>query len=233
MRGISTLLLVIGFGFALPAAADFQAGFTAFQQSDYVTALGEFTPLAAPDPGAAILVGVIYANGYGMEAPDWTEAQRWLEAGAAGGDVPVMVITGAFLGMGRNIDDEFAAATAHFSAAAADADAGSQFLLSWIVTQGLGVAADAEAGRQLLVQAAEGGHGAAQLQLAQRSLDGLGFARDDAVAARWFSRAAEEGLAPAQAALAVLYATGRGIEQDSSEAARWASLAAEQGNAEG
>ena len=72
MRGISTLLLVIGFGFALPAAADFQAGFTVFQQSDYVTALGEFTPLAATDPGAAILVGVIYANGYGMEAPDWT-----------------------------------------------------------------------------------------------------------------------------------------------------------------
>lgn len=235
MRSIpAALVLFAGLALAPPAAADFQEGFTAFRQSDYATALSELLPAAEHgDAGAAILVGVLYANGYGLAAPDWAEAGRWLEAGAAGGPTPVQVIEGAFMGMSRKADQEFAPAYAYFAAQADAGDPAAQFLLAWMTTHGLGADSDPAAGLALLQQAARAGHGEAQFQLAGMLLEGSGVDQDEAAGAIWFGRAAESGHAASQAELAILYASGRGVPQDLALAAEWATQAAKQENAEG
>jgi len=228
-----TLIFLFGFSFSLPALADFQEGFDAFRQNDFSTAMAEFLPTAERgDSGAAIIVGILYANGYGLDGPDMTQAAHWFSAAAAAGETPIMVVKGALMGMARNPDQEFSPVLAHFGPLAKSGDPESQFLMAWFTTNGLGINADLSAGLDLLRRAANGNFGPAQFQLANMILDGRGVPQDEARAASLFIEAAEGGHAAAQNALSLLYATGRGISQDQNLSAEWAIKAGHQGNAE-
>lgn len=59
----------------------YRAGFQAYQQSDYATALGNWLPLAEKGSSAAqIFIGFMYANGQGVPKDDAAAATWYLEA---------------------------------------------------------------------------------------------------------------------------------------------------------
>ena len=83
----ATLVFLFGFALSQPAFAGFQEGFDAFRQNDFLTAMAEFLPIAERgDSGAAILVGILYANGYGLDGPEMDQAAHWFNAAADAGD---------------------------------------------------------------------------------------------------------------------------------------------------
>ena len=95
-----------------------------------------------------------------------------------------------------------------------------------------------EAIRKWLLKAAENGHAAAQLDLAEayayfeNGIWWIAPENDFAEAAKWFRKAADQGDPMAQGMLGWLYATGRGVDKDLKTAVEWFRKGAAQGNAE-
>ena len=92
--------------------------------------------------------------------------------------------------------------------------------------------------RKWLLKAAEKGHKAAQVELAESYAyfeNGnwwIAGVNDFAEAAKWYRKAADQGDPMAQGMLGWLYATGRGVDKDLKTAVEWFSKGAAQGNAE-
>jgi uncharacterized protein len=84
-----------------------------------------------------------------------------------------------------------------------------------------------------LIQQAQSGDAAAQLELGRAYQEGKGVPRDDGQAVGWFRKAADQGNAAAQNSLGVMYSEGRGVPRDKDEAVRWYKKAAKQGLPEG
>ena len=92
--------------------------------------------------------------------------------------------------------------------------------------------------RKWLLKAAENGHLAAQVELAESYAyfeNGnwwIAGVNDFAEAAKWYRKAADQGDPMAQGVLGWLYATGRGVDKDLKTAVEWFRKGAAQGNAE-
>lgn len=84
-----------------------------------------------------------------------------------------------------------------------------------------------------LARRADGGEGAAMVELGARYLEGDGVPRDEDQAMVWFHRAASAGEAEGWVRLGILYRDGVGLPADPSLALRFFDLAAEAGNARG
>lgn len=82
-----------------------------------------------------------------------------------------------------------------------------------------------------LIQKAEKGEAAAQLELGEIYSKGQGVTKDVAEAVKWLTKAAEQGNAEAQMKLGGIHIGGRGVKKSSSEGAKWFTMAADQGNA--
>ena len=95
-----------------------------------------------------------------------------------------------------------------------------------------------EAIRKWLLKAAENGHAAAQLELAEayayfeNGIWWIATGNDFAEAAKWYRKAADQGDPMGQGMLGWLYATGRGVDKDLKTAVEWFRKGAKQGNAE-
>jgi len=94
---------------------------------------------------------------------------------------------------------------------------------------GKGVEKDYVEAVKWMRQAAEQGHGDAQLNLGNAYAEGYGVEVDHTEAVRWFQKAADQGLAAAQFNLGNAYAKGHGVEVDNDQAVRLYQKAAEQG----
>jgi TPR repeat protein len=81
-----------------------------------------------------------------------------------------------------------------------------------------------------LLERAEKGEAAAQVELASIYLRGEGVAKDSEAAIKWLRKAAEQGHSEAQMMLGGIYVTGKGVKKDSLEASKWFMLSAQQGN---
>ncbi|WHO37648.1 tetratricopeptide repeat protein [Sphingobium sp. AP49] len=79
---------------------------------------------------------------------------------------------------------------------------------------------------RLLLEAAEAGHGEAQLLVGQLCLDGKGLAQDPVAALRWFGRAAQGGNAMAMNMVGRCCDHGWGTAIDKGLAAQWYEAAA-------
>lgn len=82
-----------------------------------------------------------------------------------------------------------------------------------------------------LIQRAEKGEAAAQLELGGIYTKGEGVTKDVAEGVKWLTAAAEQGNAEAQMKLGGLYVGGRGVLKNSIVAAKWFTMSAKQGNA--
>ena len=80
-RRILALVLVLA-GLGTPAKADLDAGYTAYKNGAYATALAELSPLADQgDPKAEHILGLMYSDGLGVQR-DYAKAAGLLERSA-------------------------------------------------------------------------------------------------------------------------------------------------------
>jgi TPR repeat protein len=117
-----------------------------------------------------------------------------------------------------------AASTAAFKSCgklSAKGDLTGRYLLGLLTIDGIGTAADANAGLKLVHEAADGSLAAAQARLGRMYLRGEAVKADPAMAADWFQRAANGGDPLAQYELGQLRYKGIGIDADPYEAYKW------------
>ena len=108
---------------ALPARADYMIGFEAFRIEEYGVAHSELLPAAeAGDGGAAIILALLYANGYGRPA-DRAAALHWFEEAAHTGDIAARAMAGALTGIRRNAVRECESSLVWLTEAASSGDA--------------------------------------------------------------------------------------------------------------
>jgi uncharacterized protein len=125
------------------ASADpFEDGVSAFERGDYATALRIWRPLAEDDPRAALNLGVMYAEGLGVQK-DAVEALRWLGPAALVGEPNAQMHLGVMFaeGIGGRTPD-YEAAAAWYRAAAEQGNADAQVLLAFAYSIGEGVPED-------------------------------------------------------------------------------------------
>jgi uncharacterized protein len=139
---VSAILFVL---IAVPFAASadpFEDGASAFERGDYDTALRIWRPLAEHDPLAAINLGVMYAEGLGVQK-DAVEALRWLGPAALVGEPNAQMHLGVMLaeGIGGRTPN-YEAAAAWYRAAAEQGYPDAQVLLAFAYSLGEGVPED-------------------------------------------------------------------------------------------
>ncbi len=98
---------VVVLGLSVPAQADFDTGWAAYQRGDYAAALRELRPLAEQgDAKAQFSLGVMYEAGQGVVKDD-AQAVQWYRKAAEQGDAKAQFFLGTMyeLGLGVVNDD--------------------------------------------------------------------------------------------------------------------------------
>lgn len=131
---------------------------------------------------------------------------------------------------------DYRVAFSEFRTLAEKGDIEAQTMVGWMLSQGLGVSKDFQAGRSWLERAAAAGQDPAAAK-AQHNLgviyeNAIGVSRDMKKAFSWYLQAAENGDASAQANVGTLYLDGNGIKRDVKKGGYWLTKAAEQGDPE-
>ena len=110
-------------------AADFDAGFAAYQKGDYALALREWTPLAEQgDAGAQLVLEGMYHNGHGVSQDDKTAA-KWFVLAAEQGHAVAQFSLGVMYRKGQGVSQNYKTAAKWFRLAAEQGDAAAQFNL--------------------------------------------------------------------------------------------------------
>ena len=169
-------------------------------------------------------------------AADRAEALAWYTRSAENGYVPAMLTLGAALEQGALAEEPDPAGAERWYAQAytetlESANQGlpdARYFLSSLIMNGIGTPQDPSRAIAMLKQAAEAGHGPAQLDLGTMYQQGDHVEADNAEARRWIEMAAEGGSADAQFMLGRAYDTGLLGERDYVEAFAWFHLAAMQ-----
>ena len=176
------------------------------------------------DPAAQYEVGLMYANGVGVER-DVDQAFAWTKSAAERGHSAAQYLLGsAYAGglVGAQRDDQ--KAVLWFLKAAEQGSEKAFFKLAKVF----------EVGQESLAmnccfKAAEQGLADAQMAMGDRYAQGSGVTRDPAQAYQWYKRAADQGLAVAQFALGQIHEQGLGFPVDLTEACHLYRAASAQG----
>ena len=206
---------------------------------------------------AELGLGVIYANGFGVEA-DPAAGAAWYERAAAKGNSDAQVALALLCDAGQGMPSDPARAAALFEQAAEQRQSRAHYHFALHLLEGNGVAENRVMAETHLRRAALTGYRRRCCALAgctaartkrrcgigrrpisampkRNSRSACCIARGEGVpqrleiAARWFEKAAEQGHAAAQFNLGVVRLNGSGIERDPVLAANWLARAAEQG----
>ena len=176
-------------------------------------------------------LGLHSQHAYNGQAIDLAEAVKWYRLAAAQGDSS----SKAYL---EHLKDVIP-----LLEPAEQGDVEAQYKLAHYIADhdeigNLSDHSSSDAIRKWLLKAAENGHRAAQVELAES----YGYfengnwwitrGNDFAEAAKWYRKAAEQGDPMALGMLGWLYATGRGVDKDLKTAVEWFRKGAAQGNAE-
>ncbi len=133
-----TLALLLCF-WPMAAFADFEKGFTRFEQGDYEGAYGEMKPDAARgDARAQYVIGVLYLNGLGVE-PDDEQAHYWLRLAGEGGHTEAQVELARLYRDGLGVAQDLAQMVTWYERAAARGHVGAQLFVADAHAYGQGV----------------------------------------------------------------------------------------------
>ncbi len=228
MRLILSVVLVL-LGLAIPARADSDDGWKAYQKGDYITAFREWYPLAeAGDAIAQFNIGLMFRNGKGVERDD-AEAALWYRRAADQGDQDAQFNLAYMYDEGLGVPLDDAEAIRWYRRAAEQGNVDAQFNLAYMYEDGEGVQQNyAEAARWYGKGAAQG-HAKSQLNLGLLYDEGNGVPLDDTKAVELYRLAADQGNMNAQRNLGLMYDHGEGVPENDAEAVRWYRAAAEQG----
>lgn len=151
---VCILLFVVG----ISARADFDAGFAAYDQGDYATALEHWLPLAEAGDGAAQnWLGRMYAFGKGVPR-DVEQAMIWFRRSADQGHAEGQWSLGKIYHEGRLVPQDVAEGLRWLNLAANQGDAAAQYDLGMIYCTGDGVKQDLIEGHMWLNLAAAQTH---------------------------------------------------------------------------
>lgn len=124
------------------AADKFKEGVTAYNLTDYATALSIFGKLASDGYSTAQFnLGVMNNKGQGVPQ-DYAEAIKWWRLAAAQGDADAQFSLGIMYAKGKGVVQDYAEAVKWFRLAAAQGDSGGQLKLGVMYERGQGVIQD-------------------------------------------------------------------------------------------
>jgi len=120
MRSLSCLLAI--FSFAAISGADFNAGLTAYNKGDYMTAVKEWRPLADQGGAAAQFnLGLMYYDGHGVPL-DYAKAAEWFTKAAEQDYAKAQYDLGAMYGVGKGVKRDYVQAYKWLNLCAAKGD---------------------------------------------------------------------------------------------------------------
>lgn len=152
----------------------FQEGLDAYVNGDYEIALQHWRPAAeAGDAVAAFNIGVLYAQGLGVDA-DPAEAVRWYRRSAHAGYANAQFNLGAAYYSGEGIEANVPQAVSWWERAAEQDHAEALYNLAVVYRRGRGVPQDAGRARALFERAASLGDSRAQQALVDMGPQGAG-----------------------------------------------------------
>jgi TPR repeat protein len=218
---------------ALPARADYDTGYKAFQRGDYETALSELLPLAKQgDPKSQHILGQMYADGLGVDQ-DYAAALKWNKLSAEQDYAPDMADLGDLYYYGNGVHEDQAVALKWYKKGAERGDPAAEYAYGLLFHDGsAGLKQDFGTAISWFLRAAAQGDAAAINMVGYMHDSGEGMPEDPKEAYRWYRKAAEKGYDISEYNLGVMYQSGRGVDKDPAEAARWYRKAADQGDAD-
>ena len=181
---------------------------------------------------AEVNLGVMYANGWGVEK-NYAKALLFFQSAARQGSARANYSLGILYMNGQGVKQDYSAARARFQAAASAGDTNAETDLGYLYDRGLGGPQDLQRALELYTRAAQAGNALAQHNLGDLYLRGEGVPQSDAIALMWFRKAAAQGQTGAEIKLAYMLAEGRGARKDPEQAYRLLSAAAEAGDNRG
>jgi TPR repeat protein/V8-like Glu-specific endopeptidase len=213
------------FGIAIPLDSLADA-YASYVKADYQAVVNLLPKLVEDGSShAAFLLGMMFADGIGVERNSRT-ALDWYFKAAIRGEVEALS-KAAELYEGTNLLD----AAKLYKVAADGGSEVAAFKLGLMHLRGRGVFRDAKAALPYFEKAAEQGYGPAQNIVATLYAEGRGVEKSETEAFKWFKVAAEYGVADAQGRLGYMYDVGRGVPANAQEALKWYTRSAIQGNA--
>lgn len=211
------------------------AAYDAFLNGRYEDAIAIWLPLAnSGDAAAQFNLGVMYANGLGVDrhmetAMDWwSRAARQLHVRAAH-NLALAMLAGEPVVGGVRAESDFPVILRYLKIGSDAGYPNSEYTLGKLYAEGVGVERDERRAAELFLSASIKGFAKAQYNLGKVYRDGRGMNRDEELSIFWFLEAAERGHGRAQDKIAERALAGAGVARDEIEALKWSILAARQG----
>jgi TPR repeat protein len=170
-------------------------------------------------------LGLLWARGVGVPAPDFKEAMRWWKEAARRGYTVSMNNIGLLYASGHGVPQDYAIARQWWEMSAERGDAWAMNSIGDLYENGHGVEQSYATALEWYRRAADSGDGLALYNLGHLHEEGLGVERDAKVAIGWYERSADQGVALSMYSLGRMLAEGRGVPADPAEAHAWMTLA--------
>ena len=215
---------------AVPASADLDSGWDAFDREDYATAYQEWIGMASKgDAAAQSYIGYLYEFGLGVPQ-DYTQAADWYRRAAEQGDAYAQGNLGYLYDSGLGVPQDYRMAANWYRQAAEQGDGYAQGNLGYLYAYGLGVELDYNEAMMWFLRSAKQGEAFAERNVGFLYENGYGVVQDYAIAATWYERAAADDDTFALSSLGYLYENGYGVSQNYRTAVDWYRHAAELGD---
>jgi len=139
---IGLVVVALFVGVVTAHAADFDAGFKAYQRGDFATALRIFRQLAEQgDASAQYNLGFMYDNGQGV-SQDYAESMRWYSKAAYQGEATALYNLGVMFFKGQGVTQNYGEAMKRFRIAADQGHVLAQTGLGIMYEEGKGITQD-------------------------------------------------------------------------------------------
>jgi TPR repeat protein len=171
-------------------------------------------------------IGLLWARGIGVPAPDYKEALRWWKEAARRGYVVSMNNLGLLYANGQGVEQDYAVAMNWWKMAAERGNAWAMNSVGDLYEHGLGVQQSYAEAFAWYERAAAAGDGLAMYNLGALYESGHGIEQNYKTAYDWYNRSADKGIGSAMYNLGRMLQAGRGLPPDKAEAYAWLTLAA-------
>jgi len=170
-------------------------------------------------------LGLLWARGIGVEAPNFDEAMRWWKEGAKRGYSLSMNNLGLLFANGHGVAQNYEEALKWWEMSAEQGDAWAMNSIGDLYENGHGVRQSYGDALEWYERAADGGDGLGMYNLGNFYENGLGVERDLKRARDWYERSADKGVAISMHRLGLMTAEGRGVPADPAEGYAWLNVA--------
>ncbi len=224
--GIRAVIAALGIAAALPAFAQQSETFTEIRPGDIsVDPANLIEGANRGDVRALNNLGLLWARGVGLPAPNYEEAMRFWKEAARRGYTVSMNNLGLLYANGQGVKQSYEEAQKWWELSAENGDAWAMNSLGDLYENGQGVEQSYPLALDWYRKAAEGGDPLGMYNLGHFYEEGLGLERDYRAALTWYERSADRGTGVAMFRIGRMIAEGRGVPADPAEGYAWLEVA--------